>query len=162
MERLHNTDLCDLIGGQLHNIAPTHPASPPIYRKPMPTILGPDGKETPESIKAKEDRIKLEDTWEARDSSWFFTRPWVCDVSSYNLTIINTFLWGMEDMEEFYQSEEFYHGPCAVSFLPFSQLPPFPSCPSYFAAADVSHSQRLGVSASTTSPCRCSTTSPFS
>ncbi|GAA5864751.1 hypothetical protein JCM8547_008297 [Rhodosporidiobolus lusitaniae] len=111
MERLHNSDLCDLIGGQMHNINPKHPASPPIYRKPMPTVLGPDGQETAESIKAKEDRRALEDSWEARENSWYFTRPWVCDIAAYNTTIINTFLWGMEDMEDAYQTEDFYHGP---------------------------------------------------
>ncbi|GAA6040517.1 hypothetical protein JCM8097_005444 [Rhodosporidiobolus ruineniae] len=111
MERLHLSDFCDLIGGTLHNINPKHPASPPIYRKPMPTILGPDGLETAESIKAKEERIKLEDEWEAREKSWYFTRPWVCDIAEYNATVINTFLWGMEDMEDAYYTEEFYHGP---------------------------------------------------
>ncbi|GAA6016278.1 hypothetical protein JCM10207_000455 [Rhodosporidiobolus poonsookiae] len=111
MERLHLSDFCDLVGGQLHNISPKHPGSPPVYRKPMPTVLGPDGQETAESIKAKEERIKLEDEWEAREKSWYFTRPWVCDIAPYNATVINTFLWGMEDMEEAYQSEDFYHGP---------------------------------------------------
>ncbi|GAA5915909.1 hypothetical protein JCM6882_001759 [Rhodosporidiobolus microsporus] len=112
MERLHLSDFCDLVGGQLHNISPKHPASPPIYRKKMPTVLGPDGQETEESIKAKEERIKLEDEWEAREKSWFFTRPWVCDIQAYNATVINTFLWGMEEMEDAYYTEDFYHGPC--------------------------------------------------
>ncbi|GAA5932377.1 hypothetical protein JCM10213_005304 [Rhodosporidiobolus nylandii] len=111
MERLHLSDFCDLVGGTLHNIHPKHPASAPTYRKPMPTVLGPDGQETPDSITAKADRRKLEDEWEAREKSWYFTRPWVCDIEQYNATIINTFLWGMEDMEDAYQSEDFFHGP---------------------------------------------------
>ncbi|GAA5986110.1 hypothetical protein JCM11641_004714 [Rhodosporidiobolus odoratus] len=111
MERLHLSDFCDLIGGQLHNINPKHPASPPIYRKSLPTVLGPDGQETAESINAKAARRQLEDEWEGREKSWFFTRPWVCDIEAYNATVINTFLWGMEDMEDAYQSEDFYHGP---------------------------------------------------
>ncbi|GAA5983907.1 hypothetical protein JCM5350_001787 [Sporobolomyces pararoseus] len=111
MERLHLADFCELVGGEATNINPNHTASAPIYRKPMPTILGSDGKETEASIRAKEDRIKLEDSWEARQNSWFFTRPWVCDIKEYNATIINTFLWGLEDMESVYSPEEFYHGP---------------------------------------------------
>lgn len=97
MERLHLADFCELVGGEATNINPNHTASAPIYRKPMPTILGSDGKETEASIRAKEDRIKLEDSWEARQNSWFFTRPWVCDIKEYNATIINTFLWVTRD-----------------------------------------------------------------
>ncbi|GAA5829989.1 hypothetical protein JCM3766R1_006729 [Sporobolomyces carnicolor] len=111
MERLHLADFCEFVGGEATNISPNHTASAPIYRKPMPTILGADGKETEASIRAKEDRIRLEDSWEARQNSWFFTRPWVCDIKEYNATIINTFLWGLEDMETVYHPEEFYHGP---------------------------------------------------
>ncbi|GAA5879793.1 hypothetical protein JCM16303_004182 [Sporobolomyces ruberrimus] len=111
MERLHLSDFCEFVGGEATNISPNHTASAPIYRKPMPTIIGPDGNETEASVKAKADRIALEDSWEARQNSWFFTRPWVCDIKEYNATVINTFLWGLEDMEEVYQPEEFYHGP---------------------------------------------------
>ncbi|GAA5895694.1 uncharacterized protein JCM6883_001591 [Sporobolomyces salmoneus] len=111
MERLHLADFCDFVGGEATNISPNHTASAPIYRKPMPTILGPDGKETEASIRTKQDRIWLEDSWEARQASWHFTRPWTCDVKEYNATIISTFLWGLEDMEEVYHPEEFYHGP---------------------------------------------------
>ncbi|GAA5889293.1 hypothetical protein JCM5296_005858 [Sporobolomyces johnsonii] len=111
MERLHLSDFCDLVGGELTNIHPNHSASPPVYRKPLPTVLGLDGKETDESVRAKEERRKLEDEWEARERSWFFTRPWVCDIKEYNATLISTLHWGMEDMEEAYQSEDFYHGP---------------------------------------------------
>lgn len=93
MERLHLADFCEFVGGEATNISPNHTASAPIYRKPMPTILGADGKETEASIRAKEDRIRLEDSWEARQNSWFFTRPWVCDIKEYNATIITTFLW---------------------------------------------------------------------
>jgi len=98
------------------NINPKHSAAPPIYRKPVPAVLNDAGEETAESLLAKEERRKLEDSWEAREQSWFFTRPWVCDIKEYNATIINTFLWGMEDMEEVYQSEDFYHGPCELLF----------------------------------------------
>ena len=98
------------------NIHPKHSAAPPVYRKPIQAILNDAGEETPESLLAKEERRKLEDSWDAREQSWFFTRPWVCDIKEYNATIINTFLWGMEDMEEVYQSEDFYHGPCKLLF----------------------------------------------
>ncbi|GAA6059003.1 hypothetical protein JCM10212_001713 [Sporobolomyces blumeae] len=111
MERLHLADFCDLVGGEATNISPKHNASAPTYRKPMPTLVDLDGSETKASIKAKEERRRLEDSWEAREQSWFFTRPWMCDIKEYNATIINTFIWGMEDMEEVYSTEDFYHGP---------------------------------------------------
>lgn len=93
MERLHLSDFCEFVGGEAINIHPNHTAAPPVYRKPMPTILNDKGEETKESIRAKEERRTLEDSWEARKNSWFFTRPWVCDIKEYNATIINTFLW---------------------------------------------------------------------
>ncbi|GAA5998434.1 uncharacterized protein JCM10292_002691 [Rhodotorula paludigena] len=112
MERLHLADFCDLVGGETQIIDPKHPASAPTYRKPMPTVLDKNGKETLESIKAKEERRKLEDYWEkSRENSWFITRPWMCDIKEYNATLVSTFMWGMEDMEDVFQSEDFFHGP---------------------------------------------------
>lgn len=94
MERLHLADFCDLVGGETQIIDPKHPASAPTYRKPMPTILDKNGKETLESIKAKEERRKLEDYWEkSRENSWFITRPWMCDIKEYNATLVSTFMW---------------------------------------------------------------------
>ncbi|GAA5855842.1 hypothetical protein JCM9279_003335 [Rhodotorula babjevae] len=112
MERLHLADFCDLVGGNATNIDPEHPASPPTYRKSMPTLLGPDGKETAASIEAKAERRRIEDVWENdRKNSWFFTRPWMCDIPEYNATIVSTFMWGLEDMEEVFKTEDFFHGP---------------------------------------------------
>ncbi|BGP49632.1 hypothetical protein JCM10450v2_005533 [Rhodotorula kratochvilovae] len=112
MERLHLADFCDLIGGNATNINPEHPASAPTYRKPLPTILGEDGQETEASIQAKAERRRLEDQWEnERKDSWFYTRPWMCDIPEYNATIVSTFMWGLEDMEEVFSTEDFYHGP---------------------------------------------------
>ncbi|KAM0750730.1 hypothetical protein T439DRAFT_238448 [Meredithblackwellia eburnea MCA 4105] len=111
MERLHLIDFCNFLGGNLSNIDPHHPASPPTYRKPMPTILGADGKETTASIEAKQARRAAEDMWDDRPNSWFYTRPWVCDLKEYNTTMINVFTWGMQDMEDAFQTEEFFHGP---------------------------------------------------
>lgn len=93
MERLHLTDFCNFLGGNLTNIDPHHPASPPTYRKTMPTILGTDGQETEASKEAKIKRRASEDMWENRPQSWFYTRPWVCDLKEYNSTIINVFTW---------------------------------------------------------------------
>lgn len=93
MERLHLTDFCNLIGGNLTNINPTHPASPPVFRRPPPTILNSNGVETAASIIAKEARIALENTWDSRQASWFYTRPWVCDISEYNATLVSVFTW---------------------------------------------------------------------
>jgi hypothetical protein len=106
MERLHLSDFCDFVGGEATNINPNHTAAAPIYRKPMPTILGTDGKETEASVRAKEERIALEDSWEARTNSWFFTRPWVCDIKEYNATIINTFLWVSFHCLVYYESRQ--------------------------------------------------------
>ncbi|KAI5478939.1 hypothetical protein MNV49_004460 [Pseudohyphozyma bogoriensis] len=111
MERLHVADFCDFVGGKLVNVDPKHPASPPTYRKPMPTIIGQDGEETIFSIEAKRKRREKEDEWEDRPKSWFYTRPWYCDVEEYGATLINVFTWGMQDMEEVFQTEEFFHGP---------------------------------------------------
>lgn len=93
MERLHLSDFCDMVGGNLTNITPKHPASPKTYRKPMPTILGPDGLETADSIRLKQERIAWEDHMENRENSWYFTRPWVCDLKEYNATLVNIFAW---------------------------------------------------------------------
>lgn len=93
MERLHLNDFCILVGGVLTNIDPSHPASPPIYRKQLPTILGPDGLETSESIEAKALRVIYENQWDDRPSSWPITRPNVCDVKEYGATIISVFTW---------------------------------------------------------------------
>ena len=136
MERLHLNDFCNLVGGVLTNIVPSHPASPPIYRKQLPTFLGPDGIETAQSIEAKRLRVMYENIWDDRPSSWPITRPNVCDVKEYGATIISVFTWvrfssrqcfrtradfssqGLRDMEPVFQSEDFFHGPCA----PFSQI----------------------------------------
>lgn len=130
MERLHLTDFCNLVGGVLTNIDPQHPASPPLYRKLHTPIVDVNGVETIASIEAKRLRIADEDRWDDRPGSWFFTRPWVCDIKEYEATVINVFTWvsrtrierelkltrvdrqGMQDMEPVFQSEEFFHGPC--------------------------------------------------
>lgn len=93
MERLHVTDFCNFVGGNLTNIDPHHPASPEVYRLPMANHLGLDGIETFDSKQLRRDRWSLEDTWDDRPESWFFTRPWVCDVEEYGATIINVFTW---------------------------------------------------------------------
>lgn len=93
MERLHVTDFCNFVGGNLTNIDPHHPASPDVYRLPMANHLGLDGIETSESKQLRRDRWSLEDEWDDRPESWFFTRPWVCDVEEYGATIINVFTW---------------------------------------------------------------------
>jgi len=113
IERLHINDFCELVGGTLHNIDPNHPASPPLYHKPLPTALDSRGHETAESKAAKAARAELELNWEQnKASSWPYTRPWVCDLGPrYNATVVSVFAWGMEDYEEIYQSEDFFHGP---------------------------------------------------
>lgn len=97
MERLHLSDFCDFVGGDLVNISPNHTASPPTYRKQMPVVLGKDGKETQASIDNREFRIAIEDHWENRPNSWFYTRPWYCNVKEYNATLVSVFAWvGLE------------------------------------------------------------------
>lgn len=113
IERLHINDFCDLVGGTLHNIDPNHPASPPLYHKPLPTLLDSRGTETAASLAAKAARAELELNWQQnKQASWPYTRPWVCDLGpKYNATVVSVFAWGMEDYEEIYQSEDFFHGP---------------------------------------------------
>ena len=93
MERLHLTDFCNLVGGNLTNIDPHHPSSPPIFRRPPPTRFDEHGQETPGSIEAKRARIEAENSWDNRPASWFFTRPWVCDIKEYNATVVSVFTW---------------------------------------------------------------------
>ncbi|BGP29360.1 hypothetical protein JCM10296v2_001099 [Rhodotorula toruloides] len=112
MERLHLSEFCDFVGGDLHHITPRHPASPPIYRKKLPTLLNAYGEETEESKRRKEERRKKEDQWEFdRAKSWNITRPWVCDIKEYGATIVSSFHWGLEDLEDAFESEDFFHGP---------------------------------------------------
>lgn len=133
MERIHLAEFCDFVGGDLHHITPRHPASPPIYRKELPTLLDENGNESDESRRRKAERRKKEDEWEfGREAGWNNTRPWVCDVKEYGATLVSSFHWvraqshfascenadgrgrqGLEDMEEAFESEDFYHGPCA-------------------------------------------------
>ena len=122
MERLHLTDFCNLVGGNLTNIDPHHPSSPPIFRRPPPTRFDEDGNETAGSIEAKRLRIEAENSWDNRPASWFFTRPWVCDIKEYNATIVSVFTWGMQDMEPVFQTEEFFHGP-GLSSPSFARIP---------------------------------------
>lgn len=93
MERLHLNDFCDLVGGEATNINPLHVAAPPPFHKPIQPVYDRDGSETAESKQARQDRKRLESLWEEREHSWFYTRPWVCDVKEYNFTMINTFTW---------------------------------------------------------------------
>lgn len=94
MERLHLSEFCDFVGGDLHHITPRHPASPPIYRKKLPTLLDANGDESEESKRRKEERRKKEDQWEFdRVKSWNITRPWVCDIKEYGATIVSSFHW---------------------------------------------------------------------
>ncbi|KAK4690851.1 hypothetical protein P7C70_g9476, partial [Phenoliferia sp. Uapishka_3] len=111
MERLHLSDFCNFMGGNLTNIPPHHPASPPVYRKPMPTIIGSDGNETAASVEAKTARRVMEDRWENRKGSYVQNRPWVCDLKEYNSTVISVFTWGLQDMEDAFRGEDFFHGP---------------------------------------------------
>jgi hypothetical protein len=135
MERLHLNDFCDLVGGEATNINPMHVASPPPFHKSIQPVYDRDGSETPESKMARQERKRAESEWENREHSWYYTRPWVCDVKEYNFTLINTFTWvssartsspaerentrltgrsrqGMEDMEIVFQTEDFFHAPC--------------------------------------------------
>ncbi|SCV74946.1 BQ2448_7975 [Microbotryum intermedium] len=113
MDRLHNNDWCEFVGGNKINVDPEHPWSPPIVRKVMPTILGDDGGETQESIEAKAARAQSEDEWGSRRGhNWYQTRPWICDLQEYNATVINVFNWGvLQDMEAVYAGEDFFHSP---------------------------------------------------
>ncbi|BGP22156.1 hypothetical protein JCM10295v2_001034 [Rhodotorula toruloides] len=112
MERLHLSEFCDFVGGDLQHITPRHPASPPLYRKKLPTLLDADGNESEESKRRKEERRKNEDEWEFdRVKSWNITRPWVCDIKEYGATIVSSFHWGLEDLEDAFESEDFFHGP---------------------------------------------------
>lgn len=111
MERLHLNDFCDLVGGEATNINPMHVASPPPFHKSIQPVYDRDGSETPESKMARQERKRAESEWENREHSWYYTRPWICDVKEYNFTLINTFTWGMEDMELVFQTEDFFHAP---------------------------------------------------
>ena len=94
MERLHLNDFCTFLGGVQTNVEPTHPWSPPTYRRAMPTLLDEHGQETQASRDAKEERRQLEDRWESeRKGSYTNTRPWVCDVERFGFTLISTFHW---------------------------------------------------------------------
>ncbi|BGP53177.1 hypothetical protein JCM8202_003693 [Rhodotorula sphaerocarpa] len=111
MERLHLNDFCDFVGGEAINVNPLHIASPAPFHKSLQPVYDSTGAETPASQQARQDRQRIEREWEEREGSWFYTRPWVCNVQEYNFTMINTFTCGMEDMEQMFQSEDFYHGP---------------------------------------------------
>lgn len=139
IDRFHMKDFCDFVGGQLANIHPQHPASPPMYRDPHADV-------DPE-------RRKLEDQWSNRPpEGWELTSPWVCDVERYGTTLVNVFQFGLEGGEQFYQNERWYYPPgasppCVLSLhrrsvvvpppltLDLLKTPPFsaPSLPNIFA-----------------------------
>ena len=104
MERLHLNDFCDLVGGEATNINPMHVASPPPFHKSIQPVYDRDGTETPESKMARQERKRAESEWENREHSWYYTRPWVCDVKEYNFTLINTFTWVSPDRQVRQQS----------------------------------------------------------
>ena len=96
IDRFHMKDFCDFVGGQLANIHPQHPASPPMYRDPH----------------ADAERRKLEEQWTNRPpEGWELTSPWVCDVERYGTTLVNVFQFGLEGGEQFYQNERWYYPP---------------------------------------------------
>ncbi|GAA5958814.1 hypothetical protein JCM8115_000361 [Rhodotorula mucilaginosa] len=96
IDRFHMKDFCDFVGGQLANIHPQHPASPPMYRDPH----------------GDAERRKLEDQWGNRPpEGWELTSPWVCDVERYGTTLVNVFQFGLEGGEQFYLNERWYYPP---------------------------------------------------
>lgn len=96
IDRFHMKDFCDFVGGQLANIHPQHPASPPMYRDPH----------------GDAERRKLEDQWSNRPpEGWELTSPWVCDVERYGTTLVNVFQFGLEGGEQFYLNERWYYPP---------------------------------------------------
>lgn len=109
IDRFHMKDFCDFVGGQLANINPQHPASPPMYRR-----------DPHAAADADPERKKLEDQWSNRPpEGWELTSPWVCDVERYGTTLVNVFQFGLEGGEQFYQNERWYYPPGASlsSFL---------------------------------------------
>lgn len=112
IDRNHLGDFCDFVGGRQFNVGTDHPALPPPHRTPHTPVLGPDGKETTESIEAYRLRRENEDRWEARGEQWTqMANPWVCDIQAYGATLINVFTWGLQPDEVLFGEEPWYHPP---------------------------------------------------
>ncbi|SCV72175.1 BQ2448_4869 [Microbotryum intermedium] len=105
IDRFHLKDFCELVKGELTLIDPKHPASPPPHRSS--TSLPPEVSE-----EERNRRKEKEAFWVKRPTEGHvLTNPWVCDVKEYNFTLINVFTWGLEEAEEFFETERWYHPP---------------------------------------------------
>lgn len=122
IDRFHLIDFCELVGGSLFLVTPSHPASPKSYHLPHIPEMGPDGKETAASRETETKRLKLEASWEGRSQEAMgLTRPWVCDIEEYGTTLVNVFTWGLEGAEELYKDERWYYGPGESCLYPLSR-----------------------------------------